>query len=301
MTPGLVAFFVVMAILAGAYALFAPSHTVTTAPRRPGGVPEETKVSGFDRWVRPAITNLMPSTPKALGEYARRNDKVAALLARTGNPWRVSPEEYIVVRVASLVVGVLALMVLTILWSAMGIDLVPLPIAAAVGALLGYLAPKSILDAAWGKRRRDLTTMLPEALDLMRICMNAGYSFQNALQETITMMPVSITRDELTRVNAELRAGRTESQALSAFARRCPTDGVEAFVRVMDQRRATGADVASTLSAQAEETRLEYERMIEQRAQKLQTTLFLPLIGFFLPTLLILIFGPSVSSLMNAL
>lgn len=301
MTPGLIAFFVVLAVLTAAYALFAPAHTVVVPPTNPGDQPTTEKVSVFDRWVRPAVANLMPQTPAALTEYARKNEGIASLLARTGNPWRVSPEEYVIVRVVSVVAGIMFLTMMVILWASMGIDLIPLWGAALLGAFLGYLAPKAMLDAAWGKRRRDLNAMLPEALDLLRICMNAGYSFPNALDQTVSLLSDSITRDELTRVAAELRAGRTINQALAGFARRCPTDSVEAFVRAISQAQSTGVDIASTLAYQAGETRADYERMIDEKSAKLQTTLFLPLIGFFLPTLLLIIFGPSVTSLMGAL
>lgn len=301
MTPGIIAFFVVLAVITAAYALFAPAHTVIVPPSIPGDEPTMAKLSVFDRWIRPAVSNLMPQTPAALTEYARKNEGIASLLARTGNPWRVSPEEYVVVRVIAVVGGVMFLTLMMLLWATMGINLLPLWGAALIGAFLGYIAPKAMLDAAWGKRRRDLNAILPEALDLLRICMNAGYSFPNALEQTVSLLSDSITRDELTRVAAELRAGRTINQALGGFARRCPTDSVEAFVRAISQAQSTGVDIASTLAYQAGETRAEFERQIDEKSAKLQTTLFLPLIGFFLPTLLLLIFGPSVSSLMGAL
>jgi tight adherence protein C len=295
----MISFFVVLAVLAAAYALFAPESKRPTAEQEQSGAsPTPVKEQGiFDRWIRPAVKNLMPQMPTAVAEYAQKSEGVSALLARTGNPWRVTPEEYVVVRILSGLAGVLLLLFLTVV----GYAPIPLYAALPLGLLLGYIAPKSILDSAWAKRRRDLNQILPEALDLLRICMNSGFNFPNALQQTVALLPESVTREELNRVGTELRAGRTVNQALSGFSRRCPTDPVEAFVRSISQAQATGIDIASTLAYQASETRNEYERIVEQRAQKLQTTLFLPLIGFFIPVLMALIFGPAVSTLMGAL
>jgi pilus assembly protein TadC len=296
MSIGLISFFVVLAVLLSFYAIFAPTNTKAKSyPLRPGVTPNSDSL--FEKLVRPAIRNLMPQTPLALTEYARSNDGIAALLARTGNPWRVSPEEYIVVRVLSLMAGVMLLTTMVIT----GYAPIPIYVALPLGLFLGFIAPKALLDSAWGKRRRDLNMTMPEALDMLRICMDAGYNFQNALGQTVELLPDSITKDELGRILAEMRAGRTITQALTSFSRRCPTDIVESFVRSISQAQSTGADIASTLSYQSEEARAEYERAVDVRAQKLQTTLFLPLIGFFLPVLMILIFGPAVTTLGSAL
>lgn len=297
MTPGLVAFFVVIACLLASYALFAPDNA--EALQRVENDQSANQAGGeglFEKWVRPAVRNLIPQSPAALTEYARRSDGVSGLLARSGNPWRITPEEYLVLRL--LATGVAS--VLMVFMTVVGYVNLPTPLALGLGAFVGQLVPKVLHDSAWSKRRRDLNATLPEALDLLRICMNAGYNFPNALAQSVLLLPPGTTRDELGRVSAELRAGRTISASLESMLVRCPTDGVDAFVRAIVQAQNTGSDMAATLSYQSEETRANYERAVEIRAQKLQTTLFLPIIAMFLPTLLIFMFGPSMSQLANA-
>ena len=293
MTSGLVAFFVALAVLTTFYAIFAPTNQKALK-----GLPAIDTESGtwFDKWIRPAVRNFLPQTPLALTRYARKNGSVAAVLARSGNPWRVSPEEYVVVRVLALFAGV----AFGLLVGSFGsLDVPPLA-AGAFGALVGYVMPQSLLSSEWNKRRKDIETTLPEALDMLRIAMDAGYNFNNALQQTIELLPQGATRLELARVNNELKAGRPLATALSGFAYRCPTDGVEAFVRVITQAQATGVDIASTLAFQADEARADYERQVDVKAQKMQTTLFFPIIGLLLPVLVILMFAPSVSNLQGA-
>lgn len=293
MTAGLVGFFTLLAVLTSVYAMFAPVNKraarLASRPMAEGTAAD----TPFDRWIRPAIRNFMPQTPMALTEYARKNDNVTSLLARTGNPWRVGAEEYVVLRVMAVITGIMLGTLLT------AINYLPFPVfvGMAVGAGLGFIAPKAWLDSAWAKRRRNVNRTLPEALDLLRICMNAGYNFTNALAQTVELLPPETMRLELERVLAEVRAGRPLVTALATFATRCPTEGVEAFVRAISQGQATGADIADTLTYQSEEARNQYERMVELRAQKLQTTMFFPIIAIFLPILMIIMFAPSLAQL----
>jgi tight adherence protein C len=291
---GLIAFFTFLAVFTAFYARFAPNNPVTFAdPIRPDG-----KEDGlFEKWVRPSLRNFAPSAPPALAKYAKGSEGIATLLRRSGNPWNVSPEEYLFMRILS---GILVAAGIS-LYASLG--LLPLPIPPLLlfvgGFAFGAFIPQALLSSAWGKRKKDLNRTLPEALDLMRICLNAGFNFPNALSEVVTLLPDGTTKEELRRTQADLRSGRTVAQAMEDFAFRCPTEQVEAFVRAVNISQSMGTDMASTLASQADEARLAYERLVDVKAQKLQTTLFLPIIVFFLPVLLIVIFGPSFADLGN--
>lgn len=289
MTPGIVAFFTIIAVLLAFYAAFAPRRKVAV----PGGGEATQPEGAFDRYVRPAIWNFLPTAPPSLAKYAYTNASIASLLRRSGNPWHVTAEEFLILRLLS------AAALATVGSALTAFGLVPLnPVLGfLLGIGIGYLLPQSLLSGEWGKRRRDLTRTLPEALDLLRICLNAGYNFTNALAQVVHLIPDGATRQELMRVVADLQAGRTITQAMDDFSTRAPLDQVEAFVSAVGVAQSMGTDMGSTLAGQANEARAQYERKIEQRAQKLQTTLFLPIIGMFLPALVILIFAPSISDL----
>jgi tight adherence protein C len=293
MTPGLVGFFLAVSMLIGAYAIWAPNNPkVAPTTARPPMAGD----TFFDKYVRPAVRNFLPQTPLALTEYARKNNQITALLARTGNPWRVTPEEYVVARVLAAVVGIMVGLLVSLFGSANA----PIAIVVPIGAIIGFMLPQQMLNGVWKKRKQDLDLTLPEVLDMLRICMDAGYNFSNGLQQTVALLPEGTTRLEMSRVLAEMRAGRTAAMALTGLAYRCPTPAVEAFVRAISQAQATGSDIASTLSFQADETRADYERAVDVKAAKIQTTLFFPIIIFFLPILMIIIFGPVISNLGTA-
>lgn len=292
MDAGLIAFFTFLAVFTAFYARFAPNNPITyDDPIRPEGEAEGL----FEKWVRPTIRNFAPSAPPALAKYSRNSEGIATLLRRSGNPWNISPEEYTFMRILA---GLLFAAGIS-LYAAMGFLSFPPLLLFAGGFAFGAFVPQALLSAAWGKRKKDLNRTLPEALDLMRICLNAGYNFPNALSEVVNLLPDGTTREELKRTQADLRSGRTVAQAMDDFAFRCPTEQVEAFVRAVNISQSMGTDMASTLASQADEARLAYERVVDVKAQKLQTTLFLPIIAFFLPVLMIVIFGPSFADLAN--
>jgi tight adherence protein C len=295
MTPGLAAFFTVMAVLLGSYAIFAPRNQRPESTQLGAKLGDE--VGLFEKWVRPTIQNVMAQSPMSLTEYAQRNEGVKSLLARSGNPWRISPEEYVIFRVlAGITTGLFLLF-----FSSLGYLSAPPILSMFVGIAAGQLIPKALLDSKWSARRKSLNRTLPDALDLLRICMNSGMNFTNALIQTVSLAPPGVTREELARVIAEVGAGRSLNVALTSLATRCPTEGIEAFARAIIQAQDSGSDIASTLSYQSDETRASYERAVEIRSQKLQTTLFLPIIGLFIPSLMILIFGPTLSSITTSL
>lgn len=292
MTPGIAAFFAILAVLTGSYAALAPTRKITLNADDEYLIDTETP-GLFNKWVRPAIQNFLPVAPSFLIAHARGSGPVASLLIRSGNPWRLRPEEYVVLRVISAAALAAVGSVLSVL--------AVIPVSPLIGFLggiaMGWFLPAALLGSAWSTRKKAMIRTLPEALDLLRICFNAGLTFTNALAQVIVLLPDGPARTELTRVQADLNAGRTVNQAMEDFAVRMPTEQVESFVRAVAISQDMGTDMAATLASQADEARLQYERNVDVKAQKLQTNLFIPIILLFLPALLILIFGPSITSL----
>lgn len=293
MTPGIIAFFTIVAVLLAFYAAFAPNRVV----QEQVNLGTESQSGMFAKFVRPTLVSLMPATPIWLGRYAQTSPGVDGLLRRSGNPWGVTAEQFVLLRFLSAAGGATLLSLQT----ALGFLPIPAYLGFALGAVMGYIVPGALLGAAWGKRKKDLTRTLPEALDLLRISMNAGYNFSNALTQVVTLLPPGATNTELTTVLHDIRSGRTVDQALATFKERVPLDQVETFASAVSISNSMGTDMADTLAAQSGEARAQYERTVEQKAQKLQTTLFLPIIGMLLPSMLVMIFAPALSQLGNGM
>lgn len=296
MSKGFISFLVSLAVLVTLYAAFGPNRSKNTEATRSVRVPQPDD-GFFEKYIRPTIQQFLPQSPVALIDYAQENGGIKALLARSGNPWKINPEEYIALRILSAIAGA----GLSIVLVAMQLAPLPYPLAMIVGLLLGQFMPKLMLNSEWSKRKRALTRGLPEALDLLRICMNSGKNFSGSLKDTFDKLPKGIMKEELGRVIAEQNIGKSIASSLESFSVRCPTDEVEAFVRTISQAETLGTDISSTIASQADEARNAYERAIEERTQKLQSTLFIPIVAFFLPVLMLLLFAPALSSLTSSL
>lgn len=292
MTPGIIAFFTIIAVLLAFYAAFAPSHA-TPQNGDDVGPPN----SGFNKYVRPAVSNFLPTAPAFLNKYAYSSPGIESILRRSGNPWRLTPAEYVVLRLLSAAAGATVLSIMT----AFGLIPIEPVLGFFAGAATGYIVPSALLATAWGKRRKEVARTLPEALDLLRICMSAGYNFTNSLGQIVALLPEGTTRQELSRVLSDIQSGKTVTESLDDFAERIPTDQVDSFVSAVSIANSMGTDMARTLAAQADEARAVYERKVEQKAQKLQTTLFIPIIAMLLPSMMIIIFAPAMSEIGSVL
>jgi tight adherence protein C len=174
---------------------------------------------------------------------------------------------------------------------------VPPVLALVAGAVGGTLYPKSRYDGAAKRRRRDTRRTLPEALDLLNVCLAAGKTIVPGLAEVVRRVPGGVVRDELARVCDAVQVGRPLDEALTDLARRAPGPEVEAFARAIVQANRLGANIAETLAGQADAARAAYEADLDVRTGKLATTLFIPILLFILPCLLGVMLGPALVSI----
>ncbi len=293
------------ALMAGAavflvvYAVVTPFRAIDVEPDggiyNAAGLPAD---SAFERYVRPTIHNFMPQTPLSLQARARNSTATRELLIRSGNPWNVTAEEFLGLRVLSAIICSLALLVASLLGF---LPIGPAPVWLLVGALLGWVLPKSRLDRVVGQRRRAAQRGLPEALDLMVISKAAGKNFTGALEDVVKRLPAGLIARELQQVLADINATYTVEEAMERLARRAPSKEVEAFCKAVQQGERTGASLEKTLTAQARAAREAHSALVTEKAGRLESTLFLPVMGLMFPALLIAIGGPAFSAIGEAL
>ena len=291
---GITAFTVAFIIAAPKRAPWVPDGYDDTYEIIPGG--QLAPDSMFEKYVRPAIRNFLPQTPMSAQVKARNNDKVVELLVRSGNPWNIQPEEYWGLRILAGIAGFcFGLLYLLAMGSSPlpGPDWVMLPFSAWFGAYY----PRVKLDGLKGRRAKEARQGLPEALDLLVVTINSGMSFTRALSEVVDRLPPGLVKEELARVSTDLRAGTNIETALTNFARRAPSEEVEAFAKAVVVGERVGADIVDTLRAQSAAARAAYEAALDVKINKLATTLFFPIIAFFLPAILLILFAPAFSSI----
>lgn len=291
-TPGIAALLAGLTVFLTLYVLFAPKKFEKAEMPTSDFKDVASEPNSFDRYVRPALRNFLPQTPFQASMSKEDRDKIAELLLRSGNPWKIRPEEYRGTQILFLFIGVVAGIVLAFF------DLIPLggvpPVALIpVLGIVGYLIPYSVHNTQKESRVKEIQKQLPEALDLLVITLASGQNFDPALRSVVPRIPDGLLKEELSRTVLEIKSGRSLDRALTDFADRSASDDSASFAKAVVQAQKLGADVTTTLELQAVSARRSYEARLEKKIAKLSTTMFIPLIGTMLPAMLGIFTAPA--------
>ena len=165
----------------------------------------------------------------------------------------------------------------------------------AVAAGIGFLAPDFWLNNRISARKLELRLGLPEALDLMVICVEAGLSVDKATMRTAEELQISqpAIADELTLVYLEQRAGRPRAEAWRDFGERTDVDTIRSLASILIQADKFGTSVGKTLRSHSEALRTRRRQDAEEQAAKTTVKLTFPLVLFIFPSLFVVTLGPS--------
>ncbi len=164
-----------------------------------------------------------------------------------------------------------------------------------VGALiLGWRCPEVVLSRLAARRRVRLETGMPDALDLLVICAEAGLSLDYAIEQVGHVLRSSRPQvaEEFAATAAEMRVSPARSQALENLAQRAGLASLRGIVAALNQSIKFGTPLAGSLRVLAVEMRAERLARFEERAARLPVLLTLPLMAFILPSLMIVIGTP---------
>lgn len=156
---------------------------------------------------------------------------------------------------------------------------------------LGYLAPGMWVRRRGEARERELRKALPDALDVLAICLHAGLGLQAAVMEYVQNAS-GAGRDVFRRYLADLALGRAPEEALAEMARRSPGDDLAVVAAGLAHGARLGSPIAEILEEQAAHFRALALRRAEEGARQLSTRLVLPLVAFVFPQVFIIGLGP---------
>lgn len=163
---------------------------------------------------------------------------------------------------------------------------------------LCYFVPDILIRSNAQKRREAIRTELPNALDQMLISVQAGLGFEMAMGRAGNNGSGPLA-DELIRTLQDIQVGRSRKDAYLAMSERIDVPDVRSFVRAVVQADAYGVAIASVLKAQAQDMRIKRKQRAEEHAMKMPVKMLFPLIFFILPTLFVVVLGPTVLSIME--
>jgi len=239
------------------------------------------------------IGSVLPASPKDLPRLKRR-------LIRAGYRHPSAPRYFQGIRTVTTVVGG-ALVVLIAGGTAGKID--NLLLALGAGLAIGYMAPNQYLSIAISRRQHAIARGLPNALDLMVVCVESGLGMDQTTLQVAKELQAAHPEiaDEFTVMNLELRAGKRRADALHNLADRTGVEDLKKLVAVLIQTDRFGTSIAQSLRGHADYLRTMARQRAEERASKLAVKLVFPIFFCVLPSLFVVTVGPVLTRLIRDL
>jgi len=162
--------------------------------------------------------------------------------------------------------------------------------------VLGFFIPDFWLSFAINKRREELRLSLPDGLDLLSICLEAGLGLDQAIVRVGHELSVShkALSEELLLINFEQRAGVQRNSAWQSFAKRADFESARSFVAMLIQTDRFGTPIAKSLSTFSDALRTQRRQQAEEMAAKTTIKLVPPLVFFIFPAMGVVVVGPAI-------
>ncbi len=166
-----------------------------------------------------------------------------------------------------------------------------------------FLLPDLWVSWKAGKRQHRLRLALPDALDLLVICVEAGLGLDQSILRVAQELRVSHLElsEEFQLVNLEMRVGKSRIEALRELADRTGVDDIKSLVAMLVQTDRFGTSIAQSLRVHADDLRIRRRQRAEEMAAKTTVKMVPPLVFCIFPALIVVILGPAVISLVRQL
>lgn len=155
-----------------------------------------------------------------------------------------------------------------------------------------FMLPDVMLRSRATRRQREIRSALPDTLDQLTVCVEAGLAFEAALARTAQSGSGTLSQ-ELARTLQETRVGATRTEALTGLVERTRVPELRRFVTALNQAEIHGIPIAKVLRTQSRDLRIRRRQRAEEHAHKIPIKLIFPLVTCILPSLIIVILGPA--------
>jgi tight adherence protein C len=247
----------------------------------------EMSVPFTDRVVMPIARGLAAFTTQFTPQEALEN--TAHRLELAGDPRHLTPAIFWVLRfIAMFGLGMVILVVMTI----SGKEAVMLIVSTLIAALLGFFLPALWLQSKIDRRQEEVLKSLPDALDLMSICVNAGLGFDQAMAKVYEKWDNELAIS-FGRVIQEIQLGKTRREAMRSMDDSLGVADVTTFVGAIIQADQLGVSISKILNIQADQMRIKRRQRAQEKAQQAPVKMMFPLVFFIFPSIWIVLLGPA--------
>lgn len=241
---------------------------------------------------------------RTFGELATRFTPQNALqdtarkLEQAGNPRGIDPTIFWAGRFgAAIIVGALLLFVFSVApinwtWGRKFIIV-------GVFTVLGFYLPELLIRSRIQRRQKNISRAMPDALDLLTICVEAGLGFDGAMAKVFEKWDNELSR-AFGRVLREIQLGKLRREALRDMSDRIGIPEMTSFVAALIQSEQLGVSMARVLRIQSDQMRIKRRQAAEEEAQKAPIKMLFPMGVLIFPSILIILLGPAALMLMQS-
>ncbi|TWU25630.1 type II secretion system F family protein [Bythopirellula polymerisocia] len=252
------------------------------------------KMSQVLSMASPALSK--PLQPKSNEDIGKTRSK----LNQAGFRGPKAPEAFWALKMVGLVVGFLIGGGAVILTRGFNID--SITYSAGIGLVMFFL-PEVVIWFMTKSRQDNIFYGLPDALDLMVVCVEAGLGLDQAMRKVAEEMKKAyrIIAEEFGLCNLQLQMGRARNEVLHDLGSRTGVDDLKALAAILIQADKFGSSVAQALRVQSDSMRTRRRQMAEEKAAKTAVKLIFPLVLFIFPAIFVVLVGPAAITMINEL
>jgi len=253
---------------------------------------------------QPLTERILFPIARKLGEVALRFtpqnaiQQTAHKLELAGNPGGMDPTVFWALRMAGLSLGAILFFVATIAPEGSFLKgrglMIGIPAAA-----IGFFLPELWLQGRISKRQSDVRKAMPDALDLLTICVEAGLGFDAAMNKVYEKWD-NVVALAFGRVIREIQLGKLRRDALRDMADRLGVAEMTSFIAAVIQSEQLGVSLAKVLRIQADQMRIKRRQIAEEAAHKAPIKMLIPMALLIFPSICIVLMTPAVLMLMQS-
>jgi tight adherence protein C len=255
---------------------------------------QEARLGFRDRVIWPMLRRLGAAMARRTSDTARID--LQRKLNMAGRPLGLTASEFLAVRYVAAGMGGFAFGLLGLLTGRPPLVF----LGGAIGAMACLFMPGYLISSRVKKARKELQRSLPDAMDLMSVCVEAGMTFEGAMARVAERYSNALG-SEFAQVLREIQLGRARRDAMADLGERSGVDEVHSFAQAVVQSDTLGTGIARILRLQSDELRRRRRQRAQEQGAKATLKMLFPMILFIFPSIWIVLLGPAVLLIMAEL
>lgn len=242
-----------------------------------------------ERVIFPLARNFGQFAVKFTPQNALQN--ISRMLELAGSPSTIDPQIFLAIQLV-MAVFLSGLMFVLFTFGTIQLEMIFVFVIIVIAAAIGYGMPILLLQSRIGRRQKSIRRAMPDALDLLTICVEAGLGFDAAMQKVAEKWETDLSV-AFARVIREIQLGKLRREALRDMADRIGLNEMTSFVAAVIQSESLGVSLAKVLRIQSDQMRMKRRQLAEEEAHKAPIKMLIPMALLIFPSLMIVLLAPA--------